>query len=318
MLDLKKFKYHVLLFLAPCILLSIPLDYCLSYILKQSHLTSGEYEVWNDIYESKANCDIAIYGSSRAWVHIDPSILNDTLNESVYNFGINGHNFWLQYLRHIELIKYNVVPKKIILSVDMFTLEKRTDLFLMEQFLPYMLWNENIKKYTISSVGFNSADYSIPLVRYFGSSKSFLKTIKSFLNFSSKDNFRKKGFRGMDRKWNDDFQTAKDSLGEYVSKVDVKSIELLEKFILECKDLNIDLMFVYTPEYIKGQQFVSNRKQVLNIFSQYAKKYNLVFLDYSTDSICLKKNLFYNASHLNKTGAKIFSEKLAGDLKNLN
>ena len=121
----------------------------------------------------------------------------------------------------------------------------------------------------------------------------------------------------MDRKWNQDFQAAKDSLGKYVAKLDSNSILLLEKFILECKDLNIDLVFVYTPEYIDGQRFVKNRKEVLNIFKEFSITYNLKFLDYSHDSICLNKNLFYNASHLNKKGADVFSKKFASDLKKI-
>ena len=101
---MKKFIYKVFVFVLPVVFLSVPLDYFFSYILKTSHLTSGEYEVWNDIYNSTANCDVAIYGSSRAWVHIDPDILSDTLNVNVYNllfmfplvifgiFIINWHN----------------------------------------------------------------------------------------------------------------------------------------------------------------------------------------------------------------------------------
>ncbi|MBE2208298.1 MAG: hypothetical protein IAE84_11975, partial [Saprospiraceae bacterium] len=81
------------------------------YYLKQTKKAPGEFEVWNDIYNSNVNCDIAIYGSSRAWVHIDPKILSHILQLNVYNFGIDGHNFWLQYLRHIEFLKYNPKPK---------------------------------------------------------------------------------------------------------------------------------------------------------------------------------------------------------------
>ena len=33
----------------------------------------------------------------------------DSLNEKVYNFGIDGHNFWIQYLRHLEIMKYKLL-----------------------------------------------------------------------------------------------------------------------------------------------------------------------------------------------------------------
>tara|TARA_B100001758_G_C17932151_1_gene363963 strand:- start:36 stop:584 length:549 start_codon:yes stop_codon:yes gene_type:complete len=178
-----------------------------------------------------------------------------------------------------------------------------------------MLWNENIKKYTSSSIGFTEIDYSIPLVRYFGELKSLLKAFKSSLSHSTSYTFRKKGYRGMDKKWNSDFQNAKDSLQEYQSKIDAKTIELFKNFIIECNDLGIDLTLVYTPEYVEGQKFVTNRLEIINTFKEYAMKYNLPFLDYSKDPLCLNKHMFYNSTHLNKRGSEVFSKQLASDLK---
>ena len=45
----------------------------------------GEYEVWKDIYNSNINVDILVYSSSRAWLDINPKILEDSLNLKVYN-----------------------------------------------------------------------------------------------------------------------------------------------------------------------------------------------------------------------------------------
>lgn len=76
---------------------------------------SDERAVWNDIYESKIDVDIAIYGSSRAWVHVDPEIIDSVLNTSSYNLGMDGYPFHMQYYRHKEYFKYNQKPKTIIL-----------------------------------------------------------------------------------------------------------------------------------------------------------------------------------------------------------
>jgi hypothetical protein len=169
---MKKFILKTLCFFLPAIILAYPLDFVMSYYLSQSKSYPGEYEVWNDIYNANANCDIAIYGSSRAWVHIDPEILSDSLVNKAYNFGMDGHNFWMQYLRYLEHVKYNKKPSTIILSVDMFSLQKRNDLFQLDQFLPYMLWNSNIQEYTSSYIGYNKFDYYLPLIRYSGKYKA--------------------------------------------------------------------------------------------------------------------------------------------------
>jgi len=191
---MKTFLIHTLKFFIPLVILLIPLDYLMSYYLSQSNDYPGEIEVWNDIYNSNATCDMAVYGSSRAWAHIDPKIMKDSLKLDVYNFGMDGHNFWLQYLRHLEFLKHNPLPKTIILSVDVFTLQKRTELYQQSQFLPYMLWNSNIQKYTSSYIGFKNSDYYIPLLRYSGKTQSLKTILKNMFRGGSEEKYRNRGF----------------------------------------------------------------------------------------------------------------------------
>lgn len=312
---MKKFILKTLYFFLPAILLAYPLDLVMSYYLSQSNESPGEFEVWNDIYNSNVNCDIAIYGSSRAWVHIDPKILNDSLELDVYNFGIDGHNFWLQYLRHLEFLKHNKKPKTIILAVDVFSLQKCIDLYGPDQFLPYMLWNSNIQEYTSSYVGYNTFEYYLPLLRYSGKSNALKTIIKNISKNQSSEKYRNHGFLGMDREWNNDLDKAKKNKATYEVKLDSTSIKLFEKFINECKINNIELIFVYTPEYIDGQKYVANRNDIIQMYRDISTKYSIEFYDYSNDSLCFDKKYFYNASHLNNTGAEIFSKTLARDLK---
>ena len=53
----------------------------------------------------------------------------------------------------------------------------------------------------------------------------------------------------------------------------------------------------------------------MDLYRQFAKKYDLIFLDYSNDPISYNKSLFYNANHLNAKGSEIFTRKLALDIK---
>lgn len=309
------FIKKLLYFTIPILVFIYPLDYITSFIFKQNNSFPGEYEVWNDIYSSNADCDIAIYGSSRAWVHINPQILKDSLGVSAYNFGIDGHNFWLQYLRHKEFIRFNKKPKTIIMAVDIFSLQKRETLYELNQFLPYMLWNSNIQEFTESYIGFDQFDYYLPMIRYFGQYNLLIRTLIKIQD-QNKTKFRKNGYAAINRVWNDDLKRARKNRSSYKVKLDSASIVLFKKFIKECKNDSIELKFVYTPEYIEGQNFVSNRSTVLNLYKEIAKAYSIPFFDYSKDDICLDKNLFYNASHLNSNGSYLFSLELAKDLKN--
>lgn len=318
---MKKFIRKLLFFLLPIIVLALPLDYTISYFLKNSKVYPGELEVMNDIYKGKANCEIAIYGSSRAWVHFNSQLMEDSLKRTVYNFGIDGHNFWIQYLRHLELIKHNNTPKLIIVSVDMFTLQKRKDLYQLNQFLPFMLWNKDIKTFTSSYTGFTEADYDIPLIRYMGKTTALNSAVKTAFNYATNSvpkPIRHKGFAAMDKKWNTDFEKARALKNNYEIKLDTNTINLFEKFIKECRQAKTELIFVYPPEYIEGQKFVSNRDKILNIYKELSEKYNLLFLDYSSDEICSDRSLFYNANHLNKQGSDIFTNKLIREIKGRN
>jgi hypothetical protein len=316
---MRKLIFQLLVFILPVIGLLWPLDYFLSYNIKKSNEYPGEIEVMNDIYSGNINSDIAVYGSSRAWSHFNSRIMEDSLKLKVYNFGIDGHNFWIQYLRHLEYIKHNIKPKLIIMEVDIFTLQKRVDLNEPIQFMPYMLWNTNIRNYTLSYNYFNKIDYYIPLIRYAGKRNAILTALKNISKpFDGSKKYRYRGYAGELLEWTDDFDKAKKTMKQYKIVLDAASIALFERFIRECKQSNIKLVFVYTPEYIEGQQFVANRKNIMDIYSGFAKKYNIPFLDYSNDELSFHKELFYNTSHLKSKGADLFTSKLTSDLKNIN
>jgi len=313
---MKKFLYNLSLFLLPVMLLCYPIDFFISNNLKKSNkYAEKEYPTWNDIYESKVNSELLIFGSSRAWIHIDANMISDSLGILSYNLGIDGHNFWLQNLRYRELLKCNKKPKYIILSLDYFTLKKNEELYNSEQFLPYMLWNKDIKNATISYKGFSTLDYEIPLIRFYGNHDAVENSIRYFTGHLSNPITRIRGYQGREENWNSDFDNAKSTMKSLEIKLDNPTIILFENFLKECKSNNIKLIFVYTPEYIEGQKFVSNRAQIMELYNRYSKEYEIPFYDFSNDSISYDKKYFYNASHLNKVGSQIFTKKLIDTLK---
>jgi len=98
----------------------------------------------------------------------------------------------------------------------------------------------------------------------------------------------------------------------------MKYIKLFEKFLSECKVQDINLIFVYAPEYKEGQKFLEKREEVIKIYKKYSEQYQIPFYDYSNDAICYQKKYFYNSVHMNKTGAELFTTKLIDTLKQSN
>ena len=312
---MKKFFTGISTFILPICILLYPTDYLISkYLAKSNNYGEGEVKVWEDIYSDNINSDLLIYGSSRAWVHIDPQIIEDSLHISSYNLGIDGHNFGLQYLRHKELMRYNKKPKYILLSLDIFSLQKNIGLYNFQQFLPFLLWNKNIYKYTYSYEGFSIFDYNIPMIRYLYNTSALIAALKSFTNVRN-TSVRNKGYMGMNYTWNLDLDHAKSQYNTYEVKFDPLLTKQLEQFIKECNADNIKLILLYTPEYIQGQNFVKNREAMILKYRYFAQKHRLEFLDYSGDELSMQKQFFYNAQHLNKNGAEIFTRKLIKDIK---
>lgn len=312
---MKHFLKNSLLFFLLVAVLSYPLDLLISSQLKKSNYAWGEFNTWNDIYKGEINSEIVIYGSSRAWRHIDTELIEKNFEIATYNLGIDGHNFWLQHLRHKTLLQYNKKPKYIIMSIDIWSLQKSRELYNSEQFLPYMLFNRDIIDYTSSYEGFTSSDYYFPLIRYIGNRNAIVQSIESSIFFPPTKPKRKKGYEGFEGNWNNDLLNAKKEKGHYVAKLDTDLIELFNNFLLECNKNGIKVILVYTPEYIEGQLFVKNRKEIITLFDNFSQRYKILFLDYSNDEICTKKDYFYNASHLNKSGAERFTNILINDLK---
>lgn len=315
---MKNFIKQVLLFFLPLIFLSVVLDFLISNQLKKSNTHAfREYPVWNDIYSGNINADILIMGSSRAWRHIDPNVMEDSLGMTSYNLGMDGQHLPMQLWRYETFLKKNHTPKVIIYSLDFFMLTQSNELFNKDQFLPYLLFNfdaeKNLKKY----IGYEYFDYRLPLIRYCGASKAIFHTARISLFPNSMKKGRKKGFYAENKQWNHDFEKAKAKKKRYNAIIDSSILIQFDKYLEDCKQKGIKVILVYSPEYIEGQKFVSNRVEVIRTFANLAKKYNNPFLNYSSDTISFQKALFYNATHLNKRGADLFSIKLASDLKKI-
>lgn len=313
---MKSLLNKTLLFLLPILILALPLDIWISNNLKKSgEFIQGEFSVWNDIYNGNIREDLLIYGASRA-IYLNPEVFCDSLGISSYNLGINGLNFWHIYYRHREYMKYNEKPDYILVSLDDFSLVKDKNLFSSEQFLPYLLGNKNSRKYLKDVNDFTLFDHYFPMVRYFGRRSSIKEAVKCGILQNIPDPLRNNGYLTNDFEWTDEFSIVSESLEYYEVNNSQSSIDLFSDFLDECREKDIRVIFVYTPVHIEGQLFVRNRDEAMQIYKDFARIYDLLFIDYSGDELCNSKEYFYNTQHLNKKGSDIFNKKLVTDLKN--
>lgn len=276
------------------------------------------YQEWNDIVNGLASSNIYIQGSSRAWVHVSPKILEKELNISAYNFGVDGHKFDVQNARYNLYRKYNEKPQIIIQILDFFSFDEKRDLYEPEQFYPY--YNEQIIINTISKInGFNNLTYNLPFLKYYGKYQYILLGMIEYFNLKHFNSEKYKGYKGQNREWSDDFDNFKKENEKGISVQISSSLKNeFEKFLLQCKKENIKVYLVYAPEYFEINKYIYNKNEIIKMYKELSSKFGYDFIDFSNHNISFNKKLFYNSQHLNKKGSELFTIELVKYIKNKN
>ncbi|MBQ0147880.1 MAG: hypothetical protein KBS93_05420 [Flavobacteriaceae bacterium] len=287
-------------------------DLIYSNSLKEKALFSGEVQEWNRVNQGKIDVDLAVFGSSRAMIHINPQILEDSLHMKTHNLGLNGSKFKMQYYRFLKYLDNNPHPKTIVWNLDTFSFSHIDEVFQPNQYVPFMLWNYKLYTYLKEYENADWKDYLIPFYRY-EDQKYWQDEIKKAEKETVDKNgyFRQKGFKSYNRKWNVNWATLKAKDAEF----DADVYPLIENLIKRCQQENIQLIFTIAPEFYKGQDYMLNRNEIVERYKKTLKQYDLPLLDYSKDSISYQQKWFYNTTHLNDKGADEFTRKLARDLQ---
>lgn len=312
---MRAFLARLLLFLLPGALLAYPLDRLLSRWMAESHAYPGDVEVWNDIYSDTLHADLVVHGSSRAWMHFDTPMIQDSLGITAYNLGVDGQGFRIQYLRHQEYMDHAPAPKVVLMLADMQNLHPNAELYGMEQFLPFMAGNQRMARCLAHFEGFGPLDFQLPLVRFAGQKDAWRNALLTSMHDPGR--FRRRGYAGMDKEWTMDQDSAEVEWARRVIEVDPELVVLYEAFLQDMADRGITVVLVDPPEFRAFQVRVQGREQALEVHRQAAARFGLTYLDYSDHPICLDRSLFYNATHLNRRGATLFTAQLIRDLRSL-
>jgi hypothetical protein len=307
---MKKFLTKVLLYVTLLTVGAFAVDFVLEKGLRSSR--SYVFSTWNDIFSSNMSSDVIILGDSRAEVHICPDILDSVLHVNSYNLGLSNQFFNIQYVVFKLFEKYNQKPKLIIQNVDFSILYRPIRPSIEAQFAPYYQHDELLKG-ELKKMGVSELELDIPAWRYSGY-RTILRGLNRWIPIGGDDVVRNKGYIERAGTW--DGHTLDKVLSQDSIAVvrDPEIVELFDSFLNYCKENDIQVIMVFTPKYIKATEFTKGKEEILGIYHSFSEKYNIPFLDYSHDPICYDTTYFYNATHLNKMGAELFTLKLAHDI----
>lgn len=316
---MKNFILNILTSFIIILLVLFALDKLATYGLSKSRANS--FRDLNDLYENKTNADMVLLGSSRTYVMMNPIVFDSILNINTHNFGQDGATIYLQKTIFNEVLECNDSSLKyVVQNIDLTTLLPNKKNYSKQRYFPHLdkksLYN-NLYEFDYS---FWKYKY-IPFYKFNGNLSIFIRGLFLGLNIPLKENYTKvKGYRPGDKIWNSDFDNFKANLKTDVISYDENLLEeglkVLEEFIEETSRIGVKYIIVFAPMYAEMYNMQLQNKMLISRLQGYADKFEHVsFYDYSNLPMNTKKSYFYNSYHLNSTGADIFSEILANDLK---
>jgi hypothetical protein len=247
----------------------------------------------------KTKEDILIFGSSRASHHYRPDIFEKKLGVSTYNVGRDGQAiFYHTAVLRAVLKRYQ--PKMIILDFNSKDIRKDGSGYdPLTALLPYCKHHPEIRNIVQLRGAFEKWKLCSAIYPY---NSSIFTIAVGNAEFNKKRRIDIKGYTTLQNNWKEPIDTFDES-GDFV--IDSVKLNTFESFIKDCKANKIKLYLISSPYFytsIHPDPYIIKGKEI-------AKKYGIVFFDYSQDSTFMKDgSLFFNVTHLNDKGAQVFSE----------
>ena len=287
--------------------LNLGLDYAISF--KLQHSADRRYIGWSKIINEQLDADLVILGSSRAWVQYSPAILDSILQLNSFNMGIDGSALNRQIIRYEVFDHYQAKkPKYIVLNVDYFSAHEWSYGYEREQFFPYM-WNPFMREEIGKVEPMSWAERYIPIYRY-----TTYKGLYNVVHEKPWDATTYKGYMGRESTW---AAKAYEELTTLHITTDERVMAMFDQFLDERKQEGIQVIFCYAPIYIGLTDKADNLDEFFACFNGYAERYDIPILNYTYHELSKDTAYFYNATHLNKFGAELFSAQLAYDLDSI-
>ena len=267
----------------------------------QSHTKGGDVRWLNDLL-IKDEHDILFLGSSRCRDHYDTPFISDTLKMGAYNAGLPGNGVILaRCILEQSLERYH--PKCVVLDVTPYV-----DLFSIQGSEDYSRYTSILKPYfrdgkiteimkSISPAEWYKAHSG--MVRY---NTVLAPMLLYYLYDPGVDPY---GFTATDGSITDD--PPKGDKTAY--SLDTVKYEQILHIIQLTKANEVPLFIAVSPEYNYHYSFS------LDSLISVCGRYDVPLLNHYSDlDIITHKELFRDPNHLNGTGARVYSRKIADEI----
>ncbi|MBR5176953.1 MAG: hypothetical protein IKW89_13665 [Bacteroidales bacterium] len=311
----KRFLIRVFISAVVLFLLAGGMDFVICQgLLKMEDYRFQDYAA---MLEGGMDHDLLVMGNSRGKSHYDLRILDSLLHTDSFCIGIGGYPFNVQLLKYNLYREHNRKPKVIVQDIDPATV---FNLFpdvrhqhQSEQFFP-LVYDREMRR-ELKRVGYGSGDLNLPMYRFFG----YQQVIKNGLlealhlkHYVSSPAY--KGHRPEDGKW-DGTELRKKKIEEIV--MDESRKAMFEAYLNRCKEDSIQVVLVYSPMYFEAREKMKGLDSARACFSEMARRYGCIYLDYLDDPICRDSANFCVSVHMNPGATAAFARRLGRDLDSL-
>lgn len=255
------------------------------------------------VLKGNVNKEIIIMGSSRGADNIIAGQLSVYTGLSTYNLSYSGSDIEFHLFVLETLLKYNKKPSILVLAVDspMELLYSKSLKYRYDRLYPLAKYNF-INETLIDRHEKSIVSRYLVLGRLSKESFSTTKKTTAIVNpmlYCGSSPFIKKNESAI-------FDYNKGNV-IYSSQKELKSKKrAFINFQKLCKKNKINLIFAFSPNFKKFDKKFETR-------IRYLSNYDIPFFIYdTTKSIYKDKSYFYDESHLNIKGAKIFTAELGG------
>ncbi len=279
----------------------------------------GDYGVLNKIDNGEINAEILISGSSRSYKGINPLVIEKKTNKKCFNIATIGVGLGVQLPKIKWYLTKNKKPKIIIHDISPFggAIEKK--IYEPYKYLPYLsddsLYSGLLK--IKQDLWKNKYIYPINLTVF--NFDFYMKLIHGLISSVQNKENLKNGYFPDHSKWSTSFEMLKRKFPNGINpSVSEEYFEYLNELIEICIKQKIKLFFITTPYYFQIQEIVNKNNSITDLYNSLEKEQNVYFIDYSNIEISKDTHNFYNFTHLNSTGADLFSQILADSILSRN
>lgn len=282
------------------------------FITRNLHRSDAKmFTTYNTIYNDSLKSNAIIMGSSRGQVQYSPYIIESITGLNCYNISVDGRCIDAEVVLYDIYCQHAPKPKYIIQNIDCGTLQMSNG-YEREQYLPY-LNDRKLYNLICENEKYTWIDRWFPLIRYAGYREVIKEGIGVKNKMSRPDMY--KGYVSYEKEWNGSDFNLIDTIG---FDCNPQAVEIFDRYLANCQRDSIKVILVYAPFYIGATEKMGSAvDSMFSFYQSFANRYGCEILNYTYDSLCYDTANFYNAGHLNRKGAEMFSTKLAYDLKEL-